>query len=99
MRKGGAFIGDAGYDAESIRSAAKARGMKVVIPSNPNASGDPPATTGGFTGYAIASSASSTGSSAVARSQPRYEKTARPHYLAPVALGVCTDLARLISRR
>src|SRR6185369_1627454 len=35
MRKGGAFIEDAGYDAESIRSAAKARGMKVVIPSNP----------------------------------------------------------------
>ena len=35
MRKSGAFIGDAGYDAESIRSAAKARGMKVVIPSNP----------------------------------------------------------------
>jgi transposase len=33
--RGRALIGDAGYDAESIRSAAKARGMKVVIPSNP----------------------------------------------------------------
>jgi transposase len=33
--QGRALIGDAGYDAESIRSAAKVRGMKVVIPSNP----------------------------------------------------------------
>src|SRR6266536_1255148 len=33
--QGGALIGDAGYDAESVRSAAAARGMKVVIPSNP----------------------------------------------------------------
>lgn len=32
---GRAFVGDAGYDAESIRNAASARGMKVVIPSNP----------------------------------------------------------------
>lgn len=33
--QGVALIGDAGYDAESVRSAATARGMKVVIPSNP----------------------------------------------------------------
>lgn len=33
--QGRAFIGDAAYDAESIRSSARARGMKVVIPSNP----------------------------------------------------------------
>lgn len=33
--QGQAFIGDAGYDAESVRSEATARGMKVVIPSNP----------------------------------------------------------------
>lgn len=33
--QGQAFIGDAGYDAESVRKAAAERGMKVVIPSNP----------------------------------------------------------------
>lgn len=33
--QGEAFIGDAGYDAEAVRSAAAALGMKVVIPSNP----------------------------------------------------------------
>jgi len=33
--QGRAFIGDTGYDSERIREAAKARGMKVVIPSHP----------------------------------------------------------------
>jgi transposase len=33
--QGRALIADSAYDAESIRNAAKARGMKVVIPSNP----------------------------------------------------------------
>ena len=32
---GRAFIGDTGYDAERIRAAAAARGMRVVIPSHP----------------------------------------------------------------
>ena len=32
---GRAFIGDTGYDAERIRTAAAARGMRVVIPSHP----------------------------------------------------------------
>lgn len=33
--QGHALIGDTGYDAERIRRAARARGMKSVIPSNP----------------------------------------------------------------
>lgn len=33
--QGQAFIGDTGYDAEWIRTAVKACGMKAVIPSNP----------------------------------------------------------------
>jgi transposase len=36
--QGRAFIGDAAYDAEAIRTAARTRGMKVVIPSNPTRS-------------------------------------------------------------
>jgi transposase len=33
--QGAAFIGDTGYDAEHIRVAIAARGMKAVIPSHP----------------------------------------------------------------